>query len=35
MRQAMEIAFDPQFLPSLDRLDPGDSQRVLKSVTRY
>ena len=35
MRQAMEIAFDPQFLPSLGRLDPGDSQRVLKSVTRY
>ena len=35
MRQAMEIAFDPQFLPSLGRLNPGDSQRVLKSVTRY
>ena len=35
MRQAMEIAFDREFLPSLGRLDPGDSQRVLKSVTRY
>ena len=31
----MEIAFDREFLPSLGRLDPGDSQRVLKSVTRY
>ena len=31
----MEIALDPQFLPSLGRLDPGDSQRVLKSVTKY
>ena len=35
MLQAMEIAFDAQFLPSLDRLDPGDLQRVLKSVTRH
>ena len=35
MRQAIEISFDPQFLPSLGRLDPSDSQRVLKSVTKY
>ena len=35
MRQAIEIAFDPQFLPSLHRLDPVDSQRVLKTVSRY
>ena len=35
MHQAMEIAFDREFLPSLGRLDPGDTQRVLKSVTRY
>ena len=35
MRQVIEIAFDPQFLPSLDRLDPGDSQRVLKTISRY
>ena len=35
MRPAIEISFDVQFLPSLYRLDPGDSQRVLKTVSRY
>ena len=35
VHQAMEIAFDREFLPSLGRLDPGDTQRVLKSATTY
>ena len=35
MRQASEVAFDPEFFSSLARLDPGDSQRVIRSVTRF
>ncbi len=35
MDQTIIIAFDPQFLRSLGRLAPGDSQRVLKSVAKY
>ena len=31
----MTIAFDPGFIPSLNKLNPTESQRVLRSVQRY